>query len=215
MSYQNQPSSTPLTSQQEAQTESSKPRFAHVRAWLRSRTGRVVIPIVTLLVGSAFGIFTIFLFGESGAGSISIVTTPSKGNIIVEADRAFLTQLVTKNLSSSGMPGQIENVNVSLAEGNQMTVSGDDRISVFGAGITRQFTFLVQPYVSSCVLQMHIVHADFSNMPVTRFAQGFEGQINQQLQKKSEGLPEGFQYCSTGVRTESEGMFVTYYATPI
>jgi hypothetical protein len=215
MSYQNQPSSTPLTSQPEAQTESSKPRFARVRAWLRSRTGRVVIPIVTLLVGIVFGIFTIFLFGESGVGSISIVATPSKGNIIVEADRAFLTQLVTKNLSSTGMPGQIENVDVSLAEGNQMTVSGDDRISIFGVGITRQFAFVVQPYVSSCVLQMHIVHADFSNIPVTSFAQVFEGQINQQLQKKPEGLPEGFQYCSTGVRTESAGMFVTYKATPI
>jgi hypothetical protein len=211
MSYQNQPSSTPLTSQ----TESSKPRFAQVRAWLRSRTGRVVIPIVTLLVGIAFGIFAIFLFGESGAGSISIVAAPSKGNIIVEADRAFLTQLVTKNLSSSGIPGQIENVDVNLAQGNQMTVSGDDGFSVLGVGVTQHFTFVVQPYVSSCVLQMHIVHADFSNIPVTRFAQGFESQINQQLQKKPEGLPEGFQYCSTGVRTESAGMFVTYKATPI
>ena len=215
MSYQNQPSSTPLTSQQEAQTESSKPRFARVRAWLRSRTGRVVIPIVTLLVGISFGIFTIFLFGESDAGSISIVAAPSKGNIIVEADRAFLTQLVTKNLSGSGIPGQIEKVNVSLAEGNQMTVRGDDRLSVFGAGITRHFTFVVQPYVSACVLQIHIVHADFSDIPVTNFARGFENQVNQQLQKTPQGLPNGFQYCATGVRTELAGMFVTYKATPI
>ena len=43
-----------------------------------------------------------------------IVAAPSKGGIIVEADRAFLTQLVKKNLSNSGMPGQIENVEVNL-----------------------------------------------------------------------------------------------------
>ena len=215
MSNQNQPFSTPLASQPESQTASSKPRFARFRAWLRSRTGRVVIPIVTLLVGVVFGIFTIFLFGESGAGSTGIVATLSKGNIIVEADRSFLTQLVTKNLSSSGMPGQIENVDVSLAEGNQMTVSGDDGFSVLGIGVTRHFTFVVQPYVSSCVLQVHILHADFSDIPITRFAQGFESQLNQQLQKKPEGLPKGFQYCTTGVRTEPVGMFVTYEATPI
>ncbi len=43
-----------------------------------------------------------------------IVAAPSKGGIIVEADRAFLTQLVKKNLSNSGIPGQIENVEVNL-----------------------------------------------------------------------------------------------------
>ncbi len=215
MSHQNQPSSTPLTSEPEAQTASSKPRFARVRAWLRSRTGRVVIPIVTLLVGTVFGIFANVLFGVSGDGSIIIVPGPAKGDIVVEADKAFLTQLVLKNLSNSGMPGQIENVDVNLSKGNQMTVSGDDGFSVLGVGVTRHFTFVVQSYVSSCVLQVHIVHADFSNIPITRFAKGFESQINQQLQKKPEGLPEGFQYCTTGVRTEPAGMFITYKATPI
>ena len=68
MSYQNQPSSTPLPSQQEAQTTLSKPRFARVRGWLRSRTGRVLIPLIALLVGIALGIIALFLFGESGAG---------------------------------------------------------------------------------------------------------------------------------------------------
>lgn len=43
-----------------------------------------------------------------------IVPAPSRGDIIVEAERAFLTQLVKKNLSNSGMPGQIENVEVNL-----------------------------------------------------------------------------------------------------
>jgi hypothetical protein len=43
-----------------------------------------------------------------------IVPAPSRGDIIVEAERAFLTQLVKKNLSNSGMPGKIENVEVNL-----------------------------------------------------------------------------------------------------
>ena len=211
---QNQPSSTPLPSKQETQTTLSKPRFARVREWLRSRTGRVLIPLITLLVGIALGITALLLSGESGVGPIIVVPASSKGDIIVEADRSFITQLVTKNLISSGMPGQIQNVNVNLTQGSQMMVSGEDVFSILGIHVIRPFTFIVQLYVSSCVLKIHIVHADFSNIPVTRFAQSFENQINQQLQKKPEGLPSGFQYCTTGVRTEPVGMFVTYTAIP-
>jgi hypothetical protein len=215
MSHRNQPSSTPLPSQQEAQITLSKPRFARVRGWLRSRTGRVLIPLITLLVGIALGITAIFLFGEAGVGPIIVVPASSKGDIIVEADRAFRTELVTKNLNGSGLPGQIQSVDVNLTQGNQMTVSGEDMLSILGVGVTRHFMFIVRPYVSSCVLQIHIMHADFSNIPVTGFAQGFEKQINQQLQKKPEGLPNGFRYCTIGVRTEPTGMFVTYLATPM
>jgi hypothetical protein len=215
MSNQNQPSSSPLPSQPEAQTALSKPRFPRVRAWLRSRAGHTVIPVVTLLVGIVLGIFTFFLISASGAGSLIVVPAPSKGDIIVEADRAFLTQLVTKNLKSSGLPGQIQSVEVNLTQGNQMTVSGEDMLSILGIGVIRHFTFIVRPYVSSCVLQIHIVRADFSNIPVTGFAQDFESHINKQLQKKPEGLPNGFRYCTIGVRTEHAGMFVMYSATPM
>jgi hypothetical protein len=215
MSYQNQPSSKPLPSQQEAQTILDKPRFGRVRNWLRSRTGRVLIPLITLIVGIALGITALFLFGESGVGPIIVVPVSAKGAIIVEADRVFITQLVRKNLNNSGMPGQIQNVNVNLTQGSQMIVSGQDVFSILGVQVIRPFTFVVQFYVSSCVLKIHIVHADFSNIPVTHFAQSFESQINQQLQKRPEGLPGDFQYCTTGVRTEPDGVFVTYSATPV
>ncbi len=215
MSYQNQPSSTPLPSQQEAQTTLSKPRFVRVRGWLRSRTGRVLIPLAALLLGIAIGIIALILFGESGVGPIVVVPASSKGVITVEADRSFITQLVMRNLDSSGLPGQIQNVNVNLIHGSQMIVSGEDEFSILGIQVTRPFTFVVQLYVSSCILKIHIVHADFSNISVTNFAQSFESQINQQLQKSPEGLPSGFQYCTTGVRTEPAGLFVTYTATPI
>lgn len=212
MSYQNRSPSMPLSSQEQAQTT---PRFARVRKWLRSRTGRVVIPLAALLVGIVLGIAAIFLYGLKGEGQMVIVPSSVKGNIIVEADKAYITELVTKNLRDSGMPGQIENVQIDLSQGDQMTVNGDDGFSVLGIGVARHFTLVVQPYVSSCYLQVHIVHADFSNVPVTGFADIFESHINQQLRVKTEGLPTGFQYCTTGVRTEPSGMFVTYTATPV
>lgn len=214
MSHQNQPPLIQLPTQPEVQNAPGGPHFVRFRGWLRSRTGRVVIPLITFLVGIVLGITALFLFGKPGVGPIIIVPGSSKGDIIVEADRRFITQLVTKNLDTSGMPGQIQNVNVNLKEGGQMIVSGEDVFSIFGIQVIRPFTFTVQLYVSSCVLEIHIVHADFSNIPVTSFAQSFESQINQQLQKKPEGLPSGFQYCTTGVRTEPDGMFVTYAAIP-
>jgi hypothetical protein len=122
--------------------------------------------------------------------------------------------MLFKNLNSSGMPGQIQNVNVNLTQSSQMMVSGEDVFSILDVHVIRLFTFIVQLYMNSCVLKIHIVHADFSNIPVTRFAQTFESQINQQLQRRPEGLPSGFQYCTTGVRTEPAGIFVTYTATP-
>lgn len=213
MSYQNKTSSTPLPSQPEVPP--GRPRFAQVRGWLRSRTGRVVVTLITLLVGIVLGFSVLFFFGESSVGQIIIVPKSSKGGIIVEADRIFITQLVTKNLANSGLPGQIQNVNVNLKVGNQMIVSGEDNLSIFGVQVNRPFTFVVQFYVNSCFLQIHIIHADFSNIPVTSFAQSFESQINQQLQTNPEGLPSGFQYCTTGVRTEPAGMFVTYSAIPV
>ena len=213
MDYQNQPPPVPLPSP--PQPAPHKPRFARVRGWLRGRTGRILIPIIALLIGVALGIAAIFLYGLSGEGQIVIVRAPAKGDIIVETDKAFLTQLVTKNLRGSGLPGQIENVRVDLARGDQMMVNGDDRFSVLGVGVSKHFMFVIQPYVRSCVLQIHLVHADFSGIPVTGFAQVFESHVNQQLQKKPEGLPSGFQYCTTGVRTEPAGMFVTYSAKPV
>ena len=214
MSFQNQPPSIPLSSQQQPQPALPSPRFARFREWQKSWSGRVVIPIVALCVGMMLGIGAVFLFGLSSEGQIVIVPSPAKGNIVVETDKAFLTQLVTKNLRDSGLPGQIENVQVDLSQGDQMTVNGDDGISVLGIGVARHFMFVVQPYVNSCFLQVHIVHADFSKIPVTGFAHIFESHINKQLRMKPESLPGGFQYCTIGVRTEPSGMFVTYIATP-
>ena len=213
MYSQNQPPPVPLPSS--PQPAPHKPRFARVRGWLRGRTGRIVVPIITLLIGVVLGIAAILLYGLLGEGQIVSVPAPAKGDIIVEADKAFLTLLITKNLRDSGLPGQIENVSVDLASSDQMTVNGDDSFGVLGVGVSKHFMFVIQPYVRSCVLQIHIVQADFSGIPATGFARILESNINQQLQKQPQGLPSGFQYCATGVRTEPAGMFVMYSATPI
>jgi len=161
------------------------------------------------------GIALLCAFAISG-DSASLVTTPArKGNITVQADKAFLTHLVEKNLRASGLPGNIKNVQVTLVSGDQMTINGDDEFSLLGIGLTRQFTVEVQPYVSTCQLQIHVLHADLADIPVTEFARAFESQINQQLQMKSTGLTSGFTYCMVGVRTEPTGMFVMYSATPV
>ena len=213
MSNQKQPPPPLLPSQQEVR-QSFKVIFDQVRAWLRSRTGRILVPIVALLLGIVLGIAGIFLFGESGAGPIKVVPLTTRGDIIVEADSAFITQLVKKNLNNSGIPGQAQNVTVSLIAGDQMIISGEDVFPFLGVQVSRPFTFVIQPYVSSCVLKIHIVHADIGNIPVTSFSQSFEDQINQQLATKPEGLPSGFEYCTSGVRTEPDGMFITYTAIP-
>src|SRR6185312_3063438 len=118
-------------------------------------------------------------------------------------------------LKDSGIPGTVKNVQVTLKNGDQMTITGDDEFSFLGIDMTRNFTLVVQPYVTSCMLQMHVVHADIGSIPVTGFVESFESNINAQLRTKPTGLPTGFTYCTVGVHTETGGMFVTYSATPV
>ncbi|HLX58693.1 MAG TPA: hypothetical protein VKR83_16865 [Ktedonobacteraceae bacterium] len=192
----------------------SKQRFSRPRAWLRSRAGRIVIPLIALLLGIAIGIGSLFLYGLSGDGQVLQVPAPGKSDITIEVDKAFITSLVTMKLRQSGLPGTAENIQVDLANGDQLTINGDDMFSLMLISVSKHFTIVVQPYISNCVLQIHVIHADVSSIPVTGFAQAFESNINQQLQQKPGNLPQGFQYCTTGVRTATPGMFITYAALP-
>jgi hypothetical protein len=191
------------------------PRFVTLRRWLRSRTGRIVVPLAAFILGIVLSIGGLLLFGSSGDGQRLQTPVSARGDLIIEADRAFLTHLISMNLRDAGLPGTIQNVQVTLARGDQMTINGDDTFSMLGISISRPFVVIVQPYVTSCVLQIHVVHADLSGIPVTGFAPTFESQINRQLSEKPTGLPEGFNYCATAVRTQPDGMFVTYAAIPV
>lgn len=187
-----------------------------IRAWLRTRTGRIVVPVIALVLGILIGILSLLLYGLSGDGTVVLVPNGGTGNIIVEADKSFLTQIITNNLRTSGMPGTIQNVDVELARGSQITIGADDVFTTFlGIRVTKHFTVVLQPYIRTCVLQVHITHADLSGIPVTGFVQTFEGSINSQLQQKPAGLPQGFTYCTSAVRTEPPGMFITYTAIPV
>lgn len=192
-----------------------KQRFGRPRRWLRSRAGRIILPLIALLLGIVIGISSLILYGLEGDGQVLPVPGPGKTDLTVEADKAFITSLVTAKLRQSGLPGTLENIQVSLATGDQMTINGEDRFSMLGIGFTRHFTVVVQPYISNCSLQIHVVHADLSSIPVTGFVQKFETSVNQQFQQKPTSLPQGFQYCATGVNTQPGALFITYSAIPV
>lgn len=190
-------------------------RFRRTRRWLRSRAGRIVIPLLALLVGLAIGLTSVIWYGLSGEGPVLVIPPSARGNLIIEADKDFVTQLVRKDLSNAGLPGQVKNVTVDLDHGAMIVIQGDDAYSVLGVSISRHFTVDVQPYVQSCILQVRVTHADLGGIPVTTFVQSFQGNINQELAQKPAGLPNGFTYCTVGVRTEPVGMYITYEAIPI
>jgi hypothetical protein len=182
------------------------------RRRLRSCLVRAVVLLVVLLIGVAIGLGSVLWYGWSGEGPIVIIPNSTQGNLIVEANKDLLTQLVRKNIANANLPGQVKNVNVTLERGDALTIQGDDVYGVFGFNLSRHFTIHVQPYVKSCVLQVRVTKADLGGIPVTGFVQSFEGQINQQLAAKPAGLPGGLTYCVVGVRTEPGGIFITYEA---
>jgi len=127
---------------------------------------------------------------------------------------------VQNDLSTSGLPGNIQNVRVQfndsdVAQSVQVTITADDQIGVAVFQMTSHITVVMQLFVQNCGLQAHVLHADLGGIPATRFLTAFEGQINQQLQFNTNDLPPGFNYCITGVRSKPDGLTVTFAATPL
>lgn len=185
------------------------------RSRRRGRLSRIIVPLFMLLLGIAIGLSALLWYGFSGEGPLVIIPPSARGNVIIEADKDFVTQLVQKDLADAGLPGQVTNVQVELERGAEIIITGSDTYSLLGAQLTRHFTVNVQPYVQSCTLQMRVTHADLGGIPVTTTVQSFEGDINRQLGQKPDTLPGGFTYCTVGVRTEPGGLFITYQATPV
>ncbi|SRR5579884_23296 len=191
--------------------EPRPPRFR----WLPAR--RAIFPIATFLAGMLTTLIILLIVVSLLGGNRPPVSNPSssKGDIVIQVGPAYITHLVARNLQTAGLPGRVKNVQVTLAAGDQATVQGDDEFSTFGLTFTRHFTIVVEPYTRNCQLQIRVLHADLSGIPVTNFATSFEGQINQQLRVNTSGFPSGFTYCDVGVRTTPSGLFVTYSAVPI
>ena len=177
---------------------------------------------LALVVGVAMGAGGVFLYFLSIAGDRQVQQAPpvvpvlgNNGAIVVQASGTYITQLIRKNITSSGLPGDVKNVQVKLVHNGPITVTGDDQLSFLGLSATRHFSLQVQPVVNACQFEVHVVHADLEGIPVTGFASTFEGQINQQLHVDPSNFPNGFKYCLTNVRTEPQGIFATYSATPV
>lgn len=176
--------------------------------------GRIVILLLTLLLGVAIGLSAVVWYGLSGEGPLVLVPNPPQGNVTIEANAALVTQLVQQDIADAGLPGEVKNVKVELEHGAELIITGDDTMTVLGVPLSRHFTVHMQPYVQSCTLQMRVTRADLGGIPVTTFVQSFQSSINAQLAQKPGGLPSGFTYCTVGVRTEPGGLFITYQVNP-
>jgi hypothetical protein len=174
--------------------------------------------VATFLLGLVIGFGGLLLYAsasQSDRPPVTVSPASSQEAIHTQISSAFITQLVKKNISSAGLPGQISNVQVALTKDSPMTITGDDQVDVMGIAITRHFTVTLQPLVQSCRPHVHVLHADMGGIPVTGFVTSFESQIDQQIQFKTSDLPPGFTYCATSVQTETNALSVNMSATPI
>ena len=191
------------------------PYLGRLRSWLRGCKGRVITFCIALLLGIVLGIVATLVFALSMGGSRPVLTTSQttqEGAIIIQVGISYTAQLVAKDLRATGLVNA-SNVQVTMAQGDLMTITGDEEIAF---GFTRPFTIVIQPVISQCQLQMHTVSANLAGIPVTTLVANFENTINQELQSKNGTLPSGFVYCKTNVRTDAHaGLFLTFSAKAV
>jgi hypothetical protein len=181
------------------------------------------MPAIAFIFGIGIGVAGLLLYILSFAGEGRVVVTslpPAGSDIMVQVGPAYITHLLDMDLRNSGLPGEIQNVQVAFADSDQihraqMTITGSEQIGALGIGMARPFTVVVQPYIDDCQLKVNVLHADFSGITVTSFVATFESRIDEQLAMKASNLPAGFKYCLTNVRTKPQGLFLTYTATPV
>jgi hypothetical protein len=105
---------------------------------------RIAIPTSLFLFGMVFGIIALLisLFVISGNRSVlSTAQSPQRSDILVQAGNQYITHLVQRNLQASGLVNA-SNVAVTMVQGDQMTISGDEQILF---GVSRPFSVIVQP----------------------------------------------------------------------
>lgn len=196
---------------------SSSAKFWHdLRARWRRLAGNKIFPLATFLIGLFLGVagllFYAFLISHDALPD-SVATVPS-GVIVVQVNPGYIAELAQQNLRVAGMPGTVQDVQASMTQNGPLTLTGEDRFTVLGVSVTRRFTVLLQPYVKDCQLQVHILHADLNGIVVTGLTTNFEKQINRELRVKMSQLPQGFTYCTVGVRTNPQALSIIYSAVP-
>ena len=155
----------------------------------------------------------LFLVFSADRSVTHVPGTSSSGSITIEISRAYLTSLIAKQLKSSGLPGSISNIQITMAQNNLVTVSGDDQVGIMGLGVTKHVTLTLQLSVVACQPHVTVIHADLDGLPVTGFVALFENELNQKLQSQQSGFPTGFIYCLSSVQTTTDNVILTYSAT--
>jgi hypothetical protein len=214
-SGQSKPQSQPLSKPLMAPMHLSDSRQLDVpRAPRRGGGGcRFVGLSLVFLVGIVCGALVTILYGLTISGTRGPISTPNPpqtSDFIIQVGRAYITHAIERDLNTSGTLNASD-VQVTMATGDQMTITGNDQIVL---GVTTPFQIVVQPVIVSCQLQIHIMQVSVGTIGVTQVAATFESQANQQLQTSSSALPAGFTYCKTSVRTDPQNMYVTFSATP-
>jgi predicted PurR-regulated permease PerM len=184
---------------------------------------RLAVPLLTFLLGMVLGVMGLLLYASSIAteGNIVVTPLPPPGNdIIAQVSTTYISRVGQNDLSTSGLPGNIQNVRVhfndsDVAQNVQVTITADDQVGVAIFQMTTHVTIVVQLFIQDCKLKANVLHADLDGIPATRLLKAFEGQINEQLQFKTNNLPPGFTYCITGVRSKPDSLFATIEATPM
>jgi len=180
------------------------------------RPGCFLLAAITFVIGIAAGIGATLLFLLLISGNkapLPLATpaaSPTPGNVTVQADATLVASALQSALQDAQLPGNVSNIRVQFASGDQMTVTGDYMYKVLGLNVTNPFTLTMQPIVSQCQLQIHILQAHFANLPVTGLVALFENKINQQLISATSALPGHIQYCMVAVHTDpATGLSVT------
>jgi hypothetical protein len=178
----------------------------------RHSTGCFFLAAIAFVIGIIVGIGAILLFLLVISGNRSplpVTTSPTSGNVTVHADSTVIASELQTSLRGAHIPGEISNIQVQFAQGDQITVTGVYQSKILNANVTHPLTIVLQPLVNNCRLQVHILKADFGNIPITGLAALFEDKINQQLKPKSNTLPSNIEYCIVNVRTDPTGLFAT------
>ena len=180
------------------------------------RPGCFLLAAITFVLGIAAGIGATLLFLLLISGNKAPLTvatpaaSPTPGSVTVQADATLVASALQSSLQDAQMPGNVSNIRVQFASGDQMTVTGDYIYKVPGLNVANPFTLTMQPVVSQCQLQIHILQAHFANVPVTGLVALFEDKINQQLISATSALLGRVKYCMVAVHTDpATGLSVT------
>jgi len=183
---------------------------------LTQRPGCFLLAAITFVLGivAGIGVTLLFLLLISGNQAPLAVATPAASptpdSVTLQAGATFIASSLQSALQDAQIPGNVSNIGVQFASGDQMTVTGDYIYTVLGLNVTNPFTLTMQPIVSQCQLQIHILRAHFANVPITGLAALFESKINQQLLSATSALPGHVAYCMVAVHTDpATGLSIT------